>query len=110
MTANRRGFESGRRLQSRREEGVALIVVMLILALVSVLAVSSMETTMRDQQVAGVQMRDRVAFQAAEAGLATALVSVSASPESKQALEAQHATTALRCFKVSMLLARRETK
>ena len=79
MTANRRGLESGRRSQSRREEGVALIVVMLILALVSVLAVSSMETTMRDQQVAGVQMRDRVAFQAAEAGLATALVSVTGS-------------------------------
>ena len=38
--------------------------VMLILALVSVLAVSSMESTMRDQQIAGVQMRDRVAFQA----------------------------------------------
>ena len=79
MNRSQRVFESGRLTHSRREEGVALIVVMLILALVSVLAVSSMETTMRDQQVAGVQMRDRVAFQAAEAGLATALVSVTGS-------------------------------
>lgn len=63
----------------KRERGIALITVMLVLALVSVLAVSSMETTMRDQQVAGVQMRNRVAFQAAEAGLATALVSVTGS-------------------------------
>ena len=60
----------GRRNRRPREAGIALIAVMLILALVSVLAVSSMESTMRDQQVAGVQMRDRVAFQAAEAGLA----------------------------------------
>lgn len=63
----------------KREGGIALITVMLILALISVLAVSSLETTMRDQQVAGVQMRDRVAFQAAEAGLAAALVSVTGS-------------------------------
>jgi hypothetical protein len=65
--------------REKREQGIALITVMLILALVSVLAVSSMETTMRDQQVAAVQMRNRVAFQAAEAGLATALVSVTGS-------------------------------
>lgn len=79
MILYRKTFESNGPSSRRREEGVALIVVMLILALVSILAVSSMETTMRDQQVAGVQMRDRVAFQAAEAGLATALVSVTGS-------------------------------
>ena len=65
--------------RENRTQGIALITVMLILAMVSVLAVSSMETTMRDQQVAAVQMRNRVAFQAAEAGLATALVSVTGS-------------------------------
>ena len=59
-----------------REQGVALIAVMMILALVATLAISSMETTMRDNQVAGVQMRSRVAFQAAEAGLAVALASM----------------------------------
>ena len=61
MILYRKKFESNGPSSRRREEGVALIVVMLILALVSILAVSSMETTMRDQQVAGVQMRDRVA-------------------------------------------------
>ena len=78
---NQLGSQSliGRRNRRSREAGIALIAVMLILALVSVLAVSSMESTMRDQQIAGVQMRDRVAFQAAEAGLATALVSVTGS-------------------------------
>jgi len=67
---NQLGSQSliGRRNRRSREAGIALIAVMLILALVSVLAVSSMESTMRDQQIAGVQMRDRVAFQAAEAG------------------------------------------
>ena len=60
----------------RREEGVALIASMMILALVVTLAISAMETTSRDQQVAGVQARSRVALQAAEAGLSTALVSV----------------------------------
>ncbi len=59
-----------------RETGIALIAVMMILALVATLAISSMETTMRDQQVAGVQMRSRVALQAAEAGLAVALASM----------------------------------
>jgi hypothetical protein len=56
-----------------REQGIALITVMMILALVVTLALSTMETTMRDNQVAGVQMRGRIAFQAAEAGLAVAL-------------------------------------
>jgi Tfp pilus assembly protein PilX len=79
MSRPRHQNANGRRARRSREEGIALIVVMLILALVSVLAVSSMETTMRDQQVAGIQMRDRVAFQAAEAGMATALVSVTGS-------------------------------
>ncbi len=59
-----------------REQGIALITVMMILALVATLAISSMETTMRDQQVAGVQVRGRVAFEAAEAGLAVAFAGV----------------------------------
>ncbi|HPG26754.1 MAG TPA: PilX N-terminal domain-containing pilus assembly protein [Myxococcota bacterium] len=60
----------------RSQAGVALIAAMMILALVATLAIAAMETTTRDQQVAGVQMRGRVAFQAAEAGLATALASL----------------------------------
>ena len=62
-----------------REQGIALITVMMILALIATLAISSMETVMRDNQVAAVQIRNRVAFQAAEAGLAVALASMSSS-------------------------------
>lgn len=60
----------------RREQGIALITVMMILALVATLAISAMEATMRDNQIAAVQMRSRVAFQAAEAGLSVALASM----------------------------------
>ena len=62
-----------------RERGIALITVMMILALIATLAISSMETVMRDNQIAAVQMRNRVAFQAAEAGLAVALASMTSS-------------------------------
>ena len=62
-----------------RERGIALITVMMILALIATLAISSMETVMRDNQIAAVQMRNRVAFQAAEAGLAVALASMTTS-------------------------------
>ena len=61
---------------ARRQRGIALIAAMMILALVATLAISAMQTTMRDQQVAGVQMRSKVAFHAAEAGLAAALATV----------------------------------
>ena len=69
--------ERARRLiVDNRKQGIALITVMMILALVATLALSTMESTMRDNQVAGVQMRGRIAFQAAEAGLAVALSTV----------------------------------
>jgi hypothetical protein len=64
------------RKDGRREQGVALIAALMILALVVTLAISAMETTSRDQQVAGVQARSRIALQAAEAGLAQALSTV----------------------------------
>ena len=66
----------GRGEADRREQGVALIAALMILALVVTLAISAMETTSRDQQVAGVQARGRIALQAAEAGLAQALATV----------------------------------
>jgi len=65
-----------RRAPRVRELGIALITVMMILALIATLAISSMKTVMRDNQVAAVQMRNRVAFQAAEAGLSVALASM----------------------------------
>ena len=68
-----------RRKIRSREQGMALLTVMMILVLVATLGMSAMETTMRDNQVAGVQIRSRVAFQAAEAGMAVALASLSGS-------------------------------
>jgi len=68
-----------RRLASRtrREGGAALLIAMLVLALISALAVSSLETVMRDQQISSVQARKRLALQAAEAGVAAAQASIS---------------------------------
>ena len=56
----------------RREGGSALIVTVLLLVLLSVLGLAALDTVQRDQQVAGFQNRARVAFYAAEAGIADA--------------------------------------
>lgn len=53
-----------------------MIAAMMILALVATLAISAMETTTRDQQAAGIQMRSKVALLAAEAGLSISLSSM----------------------------------
>ena len=58
--------------QGRRSRGSALLSAMLILALMTVLAVGSLRTVMRDRQVAGFQKRARTALYAAEAGVARA--------------------------------------
>ncbi|GEM_PF-3461705 len=79
MIENRPGNQALQYRFAPRERGIALITVMMILALIATLAISSMETVMRDNQVAAVQMRNRVAFQAAEAGLAVALASMTSS-------------------------------
>lgn len=63
--------------QRKREEGAALLISMLVLVLVSALAISSLETVMRDQQISSVQARKRLALQAAEAGVAAAQGEVS---------------------------------
>jgi len=60
----------GRSHDRRRESGAALLIAMLVLVLVSALAISSLETVMRDQQISSVQARKRLALQAAEAGVA----------------------------------------
>jgi type II secretory pathway pseudopilin PulG len=56
----------------RREAGFALLVTMVTLALVGTLALASLETVMRDRQVAGYQKRSKTALYAAEAGVASA--------------------------------------
>lgn len=61
-----------RRHPKQREGGFALLVTMVILALVGMVAAASLETVMRDRQVAGYQKRSRSALYAAEAGVASA--------------------------------------
>jgi len=56
----------------RREQGSALIVTVLLLVLLSVMGLAALDTVQRDQQVAGFQNRARLAFYAAEAGIADA--------------------------------------
>jgi hypothetical protein len=56
----------------RREGGSALVVTVLLLVLLGVIGLSALDTVTRDQQVAGFQNRARLAFYAAEAGVADA--------------------------------------
>lgn len=56
----------------RREGGSALIVTVLLLVLLGILGLAALDTVTRDQQVAGFQNRSRLAFYAAEAGIADA--------------------------------------
>ena len=56
----------------RREEGVALLVTVLLLVAVSALALSTMQTAASDGTVAGFQNQETMAFYAAEAGIAEA--------------------------------------
>jgi hypothetical protein len=57
---------------SRGEQGTALVVTVLLLVLLGVLGLAALDTVARDQQVAGFQNRSRLAFYAAEAGVADA--------------------------------------
>ncbi|NNL67664.1 MAG: hypothetical protein HKP30_15545, partial [Myxococcales bacterium] len=56
--------------ERRREQGAALLVAVLILALMGVIGLSSLDTATRDRQVAGFQSRAQTALYAAEAGVA----------------------------------------
>lgn len=60
------------RVRARQEGGVALIVTVLLLVLITVMGFAALDTVTRDQQVAGFQNRSRLAFYAAEAGVAEA--------------------------------------
>lgn len=66
-------------LRKRREGGAALIIAMMVLAIMGVIGLSALETVALDQQAAGYQSRKRVAFYAAEAGVAEALATLSSS-------------------------------
>ena len=57
----------------RREQGAALLVAVLLLALMGIVGLASMETVTRDRQVAGYQSRAQTALYAAEGGISQAL-------------------------------------
>ena len=57
----------------RRESGVALIISIMMLVLLGLIGMASLNTVMRDRQVAGHTSRARMALYAADAGIASGL-------------------------------------
>jgi len=60
-------------LRRRHEEGAALLVAMLMLVLMGMIGLSSLDTVMRERQVAGYTSKARQALYAADAGIASGL-------------------------------------
>lgn len=54
---------------SAKQQGVALVISLIILLLITLLAISSMNTTVLEEKMAGNYKDRNIAFQAAEAGL-----------------------------------------
>jgi len=67
----------------KREGGVALVIAMFLLVMMSLVGVYALDTVALDQQVAGFQNRKKLAFYAAEAAAAEALstLAVSGTPD-----------------------------
>jgi Tfp pilus assembly protein PilX len=57
----------------RRQQGSALLIVMLVMAMMGIIGFAALEAVTRDQRVAGFMKRKKIAFFAAEAGVSTAL-------------------------------------
>jgi len=67
-----RALEEGR-YGSRRSEGSALLVAVMMLVLMGLIGIAALDTMTKDRQVAGFQNRARLAFYAADAGVNTGL-------------------------------------
>ncbi len=65
----------------KRQQGSALIIVMLIMALMGIIGFAALEAVTRDQRVAGFMKRKKVAFFAAEAGVSAALYALRTTTE-----------------------------
>lgn len=65
--------ESTRPHRQRSEQGTALVIAVLMLVFLGIIGQASMETVSIDRQVGGFVARHRVALDAADAGLATAM-------------------------------------
>jgi hypothetical protein len=57
----------------KRQQGSALIIVMLVMAMMGIIGFAALEAVTRDQRVAGFMKRKKIAFFAAEAGVSAAL-------------------------------------
>ena len=57
---------------NRRQEGSILLIAVVLLLLLGLIGFAALDTVTRDQQVAGFQNRKKIAFFAAEAGMAEA--------------------------------------
>ncbi len=57
----------------KREGGSALLVTVMLLVMIGLVGLAALNTTTRDQQVAGFQNRKRIALYAAEAGISEAM-------------------------------------
>ncbi len=66
--------------RQHREGGAALIVSMMMLVLMGLLGMASLDSAMRDRQIAGYTSRARSALYAADAGVAAALDMVRTAP------------------------------
>jgi hypothetical protein len=60
------------RTDRRRDQGSALLVAVLLMALLGAIGLAGLEAASQDRQTAGVQNRKRIAFWAAESGIAEA--------------------------------------
>jgi hypothetical protein len=61
------------RVDSRSQRGAALLVAVMMLSLLGIIGLASLDTVMRDRQVAGFQGRARTAMYAADAGVSTGM-------------------------------------
>ncbi len=57
----------------KRQQGSALLIVMLVMAMMGLIGFAALEAVTRDQRVAGFLKRKKIAFFAAESGVSTAL-------------------------------------
>ncbi len=65
----------------KRQQGSALLIVMLLMALMGIIGFAALEAVTRDQRVAGFMKRKKVAFFAAEAGVSAALYALRTTEE-----------------------------
>jgi Tfp pilus assembly protein PilX len=69
------------RLSSKREQGSALLIVMLVMVMMGIIGFAALEAVTRDQRVAGFTKRKKEAFFAAEAGVTAALYALRTTEE-----------------------------